>query len=78
VPRAPRRRGDGGRQAARLSVKVKDRGHRVRQMDIGLPAGARCVNAAVPIRSNLLRLEHELRTVVNGSTRAAAITRVPR
>jgi hypothetical protein len=28
----------------------------------------------VPIRSNLLRLEHELQTVVDGGARAAAIT----
>ena len=78
MPRAPRRRGDGGRQAARLSVKVKDRGHRVRQIDSDLTAGARYMNATVPIRSNLSRLGHELQTVVNGSARAAAIARVLR
>jgi hypothetical protein len=47
-------------------------------MDTDLPAGARYVNAAVPIRSNLSRFGHELQTVVNGSARAAAITRVLR
>jgi hypothetical protein len=31
------------------------------------------MNAAVPIRPNLLRLEHELQTVVDGGTGAAAI-----
>jgi hypothetical protein len=74
VPCAPRRR--GGRQTARFSVKVEDRGRRGGQTEIGPPAVARCVDAAVPIRSNLLRLEHELHTVVNGSARAAAITRL--
>ena len=47
---------------------------RVRQTDIGPVASARRMNAAVPIRSNLLRLEHELQTVVDGSACAAGIT----
>lgn len=36
-------------------------------------AGARRMNAAVPIRSNLLGLEHRLQTVVDGDGWAAAI-----
>jgi hypothetical protein len=32
------------------------------------------MNAAVPIRPNLLGLEHRLQTVVDGDARAAAIT----
>ena len=35
-------------------------------MEIGPLAGAPYVSAAVPSRSNLLRLEHELQTVVDG------------
>jgi hypothetical protein len=30
------------------------------------PDGARCVNAVIRNRSNLLRLEHELQTAVDG------------
>jgi hypothetical protein len=57
-----------------LSVKGTDPELRARQTDIVPAAGARRINAAVPIRSNLLRLEHELQTVVDGSACAAAIT----
>jgi hypothetical protein len=57
-----------------LSVKGTDPELRARQTDIIRPVGARRMNAAVPIRSNLLRLEHELQTVVDGSACAAAIT----
>jgi hypothetical protein len=64
---APRRSGDGGRRAARLSVKETDRKLRVQQTAIGPPAGERHLNAGEPIRPNLLRLEHELQTVVDGS-----------
>jgi hypothetical protein len=32
-----------------------------------MPAGVFCLNAAVPCRSNLLCLGHELQTVVYGS-----------
>jgi hypothetical protein len=67
VPQAPRRSGDGGRRAAHLSMKETDRKLRARQTDIAPVAGERRMNAAVPIRSNLSRLEHELQTVVNGS-----------
>jgi hypothetical protein len=37
-------------------------------------AGAHQADAAVPIRSNLLRLEHELQTAVDGSAGAAVMT----
>jgi hypothetical protein len=57
-----------------LSVKGTDPELRARQTDIIPPVSARRMNAAVPIRSNLLRLEHELQTVVDGSACAAAIT----
>jgi hypothetical protein len=57
-----------------LSVKGTDPELRARQTDIIPAVGARRMNAAVPIRSNLLRLEHELQTVVDGSACAAAIT----
>jgi hypothetical protein len=50
-----------------LSVKETDRKLRVRQTEIGPPAGERYLNAGEPIRPNLLRLEHELQTVVDGS-----------
>jgi hypothetical protein len=73
MPLAPRPFGDGERRAAHLSVKETDQGRRGRQKNSGRPAGMRYWNAAVPMRSNLLRLEHELQTVVDGSIRAAAI-----
>ena len=57
-----------------MSVKETDPELRAQQTDIGPAAGARRMNAAVPTRSNLLRLEHELQTVVDGSACAAAIT----
>ena len=44
-----------------------DRKLRVRLTEIGAPAGERHLNAVEPIRPNLLRLEHELQTVVDGS-----------
>jgi len=50
-----------------LSVKETDRKLRARLTEIGAPAGARHLNAVEPIRPNLLRLEHELQTVVDGS-----------
>jgi hypothetical protein len=46
----------------------------MRQMDFARPDGARRMNAALPIRLNLSRLEHELQTAVNGSIPAAAIS----
>ena len=60
--------GDGERRAARLSVKETDRNSE--SGNERAATGRRDVrywNAAVPIRSNLLRLEHELQTVVDGS-----------
>jgi hypothetical protein len=48
-------------------MKEADRKLRARQTDIAPVAGERRMNAAVPIRSNLSRLEHELQTVVDGS-----------
>jgi hypothetical protein len=36
-------------------------------MEDDVPVGERRMSAAVPIRSNLSRLEHELQTVVDGS-----------
>ncbi len=74
APRTPCRNGDEVQRAASLSVKVTDRILRARQPNIVSPAGARHMNAAVPIRPNLLRLEHRLQTVVDGGARAAAIT----
>jgi len=41
MPRAPRRNGDGGREAARLSMKETDRERRARQTEISLSAGVR-------------------------------------
>jgi hypothetical protein len=73
APGTPCRNGDEVQRAASLSVKVTDRILRARQTNIVSPAGRRCMNAAVPIRPNLLRLEHELQTVVDGGTGAAAI-----
>jgi hypothetical protein len=67
MPRVPRHCGDGGRQAAYLSVKKTDRKLRARQTAIAPAAGERRMNATVPMRSNLSRLEHELQTVVDGS-----------
>jgi hypothetical protein len=55
-------------------VNETDRVLRARQTEISPLAGERRMNAAVPMRSNLLRLEHELQTVVDGSALAAAIT----
>jgi hypothetical protein len=72
--RTPCRNGDEIKRAASLSVKVTDRILRARPTDIVSSAGARRMNAAVPIRSNLLRLEHRLQTVVNGGADAAAIS----
>jgi len=46
----------------------------VRLTEIGPPAGERHLNAGEPMRPNLLRLEHELQTVVDGSAGAAVIT----
>jgi len=74
APRTPCRNGDEVQRAASLSVKVTDRILRARQPNIVSPAGGRRMNAAVPIRPNLLRLEHRLQTVVDGGARAAAIT----
>jgi hypothetical protein len=66
APRSPCRNGDEIQRAASLSVKVTDRVLRARQTHIVSPADARRMNAAVPIRPNLLRLEHRLQTVVDG------------
>jgi len=74
APRSPCRNGDEVRRAAGLSMKGTDRTLRARQTNIASSAGARRMNAAVPIRSNLLRLEHRLQTVVNGDAGAAAIS----
>ena len=57
-----------------MSVKETGRKLRVRQADFARPDGARRMTAALPIRLNLSRLEHELQTAVNGSIRAAAIS----
>jgi hypothetical protein len=73
MPLAPRPFGDGERRAAHLSVRETDQELRERQKDSDRPGDMRYWNAAVPMRSNLLRLEHELQTVVNGSIWAAAI-----
>ena len=73
APRNPCRNGDEMQRAASLSMKGTDRTLRARQTDIASSAGARHMNAAVPIRSNLLRLEHRLQTVVDGDGWAAAI-----
>src|SRR6516225_2184505 len=59
-------------RAASLSVEVTDGVLRGRAKHV-VSASARRVNAAVPIRSNLLRLEHRLQTVVDGDGWAAAI-----
>ncbi len=75
MPRTACRNGDDVQRAASLSVRVTDRALRERQTDIVSLAGTRRINAAVPIRSNLLRLEHGHQTVVDGSVGAAAITR---
>jgi hypothetical protein len=74
APRNPCRNGDEMQRAASLSVKGTNRTLRARQTDIASSAGARRMNAAVPIRSNLLRLEHRLQTVVDGDADAAAIS----
>jgi hypothetical protein len=51
-----------------LSVKGRIGNSERAQTEIGPAAGERRMNAAVPLqRSNLLRLEHELQTVVDGS-----------
>jgi len=65
APRTACRNGDEVQRAASLSVKVTDRILRARQPNIVSPAGGRRMNAAVPIRPNLLRLEHRLQTVVD-------------
>jgi len=71
VPLAPRRKGDEGRRAARLSVGETDRKHLARLNEIGRQAGGRRVDAAIPIRSPFaLRLEHELQTVVGRQRQA--------
>jgi hypothetical protein len=70
----PCRNGNDMQRAASLSVKVTDRILRGRQTAIGSSVGARRMNAAVPIRSNLSRLEHKLQTVVDGDAGAAAIS----
>jgi hypothetical protein len=74
APRNPCRNGDEMQRAASLSVKGTNRTLRARQTDIASSAGARRMNAAVSIRSNLLRLEHRLQTVVDGDAGAAAIS----
>jgi hypothetical protein len=74
APCMPCRIGDEMQRAASLSVKVTDRILRARQTAIVSPVGARRMNAAVPIRPNLLRLEHRLQTVVDGGAGAAAIS----
>jgi hypothetical protein len=72
APRTSCRNGDEIKRAASLSVKVTDRILRARPTAIVSSAGARCMNAAVPIRSNLLCLEHRLQTVVDGGAADAA------
>jgi hypothetical protein len=47
-------------------VKETDPELQARQTEIDPLAGKRRVDAVVPMRSNLLRLEHELQTVVGG------------
>jgi hypothetical protein len=74
MPKPPRRSGDGGRHAARLSVKKTDGKRRGRQAEIDPLASVQQFNAALPGRSNFLCLEHELQTVVDGGSDAAAIT----
>jgi hypothetical protein len=74
APRTSCRNGDEIERAASLSMKVTDRVLRAPQMNVLSSAGGRRMDAAVLIRSNLLRLEHELQTVVDGSALAAAIT----
>jgi hypothetical protein len=74
MPKPPRRSGNGGRRAARLSVKKMDWERRGHQAEIDPPASGRQVNAAMPVRSNFLCLEHKLQTVVDGGFDAAAIT----
>jgi hypothetical protein len=69
---APERRRIG--RAASLSVVVTD-GALQGQPEIVASARAQRMNAAVPNRSNLLRLEHRLQTVVDGDIEAAAILR---
>src|ERR1700757_3360299 len=59
----PERRRIG--RAASLSVEVTDGVHRGQAENVA-PAAARRTNAAMPNRSNLLRLEHSLQTVVDG------------
>jgi hypothetical protein len=66
TPQVPRRRIDGSCRAGRLSLKGTDQEFRERHADTGSPACARRSDAAVPVRLNVLRLEHELQTVVNG------------
>jgi len=63
-PVPKRRRGTVGRPFVGEKNGLERRGHKT---GVGQPASLRRMNAAVPLRSNLLRLEHELRTVVNGS-----------
>jgi hypothetical protein len=65
APRSSCRNGDEIRRAASLSMKGTDRILRVPPTDVVSPAGGRRINAAVPIRSNLLRLEHRFQTVVD-------------
>jgi hypothetical protein len=71
--KASRRSGNGESQTARFSVKETDRQRRGREVDVDPAAGRRQVNAALPMRSTFLRLEHELQTVVDGGADAAAI-----
>src|SRR6185295_3589429 len=59
----PERRRIG--RAASLSVDVTDGALRGQTRNVA-SASARRMNAAVPIGSNLLRLEHRLQTVVDG------------
>jgi hypothetical protein len=74
APRISCRNGDEIQRAASLSVKVTDRVLRAPQTSVVSSACVRRVDVAVPIRTNLLSLEHELQTVVDGGARAAAIT----
>jgi hypothetical protein len=74
APRTSCRNGDEIQRAASLSVKVTDRVLRALQTSVVSPARMRRIDVAVPIRTNLLSLEHELQTVVDGGARAAAIT----
>jgi hypothetical protein len=51
-----------------LSVKETDSELRARQTAINPLAGKRRLDASMAVRSNLLRLEHQLQTVVGDGT----------